>query len=106
MDQRDFVTLSLAGGRTGRCPVQPSTPLGPDQVNVLLFLMDVAGGYAGNMGGGWRDGIAMEKDGIPRSDGDGHVRNHAPGRVPWGVLIAHGFRVPGMSAVVLSSQRG
>jgi hypothetical protein len=23
-----------------RCPVQPSTPLGPDQVNVLLLLLD------------------------------------------------------------------
>jgi hypothetical protein len=25
-------------GPTGRLPVQPSTPLGPDQVNVLLLL--------------------------------------------------------------------
>jgi hypothetical protein len=28
-----------AAGPTGRCPVQPSTPLGPDQVNVLLLLL-------------------------------------------------------------------
>jgi hypothetical protein len=27
-----------AAGPTGRCPVQPSTPLGPDQVNVLLSI--------------------------------------------------------------------
>jgi hypothetical protein len=27
-----------AAGATRRCPVQPSTPLGPDQVNVLLLL--------------------------------------------------------------------
>jgi hypothetical protein len=27
-----------AAGPPGRCPVQPSTPLGPDQVNVLLLL--------------------------------------------------------------------
>jgi hypothetical protein len=26
-------------GATRRCPVQPSTPLGPDQVNVLLLLL-------------------------------------------------------------------
>jgi hypothetical protein len=25
-------------GPTGRCPMQPNTPLGPDQVNVLLLL--------------------------------------------------------------------
>jgi hypothetical protein len=31
-------TYHLAGGATRRCPVQPSTPLGPDQVNVLLLL--------------------------------------------------------------------
>jgi hypothetical protein len=52
MDQRDVVTLSLAGGPclhhpgtrpTGRCPVQPSTPLGPDQVNVLLLLLATHG---------------------------------------------------------------
>jgi hypothetical protein len=50
MDQRDLVTLSLAGGcltarshpiagAMRRCPVQPSTPLGPDQVNVLLLIL-------------------------------------------------------------------
>jgi hypothetical protein len=27
-----------AGGPPGRCPVQPSTPLGPDQVNVYLCI--------------------------------------------------------------------
>jgi hypothetical protein len=27
-----------AAGPTGRCPVQPNPPLGPDQVNVLLLL--------------------------------------------------------------------
>jgi hypothetical protein len=27
-----------AGGPLGRCPVQPSTPLGPDQANVYLFI--------------------------------------------------------------------
>jgi hypothetical protein len=27
-----------AGGPPGRCPVQPSTPMGPDQVNVYLFI--------------------------------------------------------------------
>jgi hypothetical protein len=26
-------------GPTGRCPVQPNTPLGPDQVNALLWLL-------------------------------------------------------------------
>jgi hypothetical protein len=26
-----------AAGATRRCPMQPSTPLGPDQVNVLLL---------------------------------------------------------------------
>jgi hypothetical protein len=31
-----------AAGPTGRCPVQPSTPLGPDQVNVLLLLLLLA----------------------------------------------------------------
>jgi hypothetical protein len=31
-----------AAGATRRCPVQPSTPLGPDQVNVLLLLMNMA----------------------------------------------------------------
>jgi hypothetical protein len=40
MDQYDLVTLSLAGGSCmGRCPVQSRTPLGPDQVNVLLLLV-------------------------------------------------------------------
>jgi hypothetical protein len=49
MDQRDLDTLSLANGcwlravtrlpaRWAACPVQPTTPLGPDQVNVLLLL--------------------------------------------------------------------
>jgi hypothetical protein len=33
-DNRHF----LHRGPSGRCPVQPSTPLGPDQVNVLLLL--------------------------------------------------------------------
>jgi hypothetical protein len=28
-----------AAGPTGRCPVQPSTPLGPDQVNVIFFFI-------------------------------------------------------------------
>jgi hypothetical protein len=28
-----------AAGATRRCPVQSSTPLGPDQVNVLLLLV-------------------------------------------------------------------
>jgi hypothetical protein len=28
-----------AAGALRRCPVQPSTPLGPDQVNVLLLLL-------------------------------------------------------------------
>jgi hypothetical protein len=32
-----------AGGATRRCPVQPSTPLGPDQVNVLLFFFSIGG---------------------------------------------------------------
>jgi hypothetical protein len=35
---------------TGRCPVQSSTPLGPDQVNVLLLLHSgmeaIGGGYS------------------------------------------------------------
>jgi hypothetical protein len=48
MDQRDPATrhshgvLGLhhpAAGATRRCPVQPITPLGPDQVNVLLLLL-------------------------------------------------------------------
>jgi hypothetical protein len=48
MDQRDLVTLSLAGGHRLHHPVgQPSgpwsgavmTPLGPDQVNVLSLLL-------------------------------------------------------------------
>jgi hypothetical protein len=30
-----------AAGPMGRCPVQPSTPLGPDQVNVLLLLLSI-----------------------------------------------------------------
>jgi hypothetical protein len=47
MDQRGLVTRHSQGvagcttpysGATRRCPVQPSTPLGPDQVNVLLLL--------------------------------------------------------------------
>jgi hypothetical protein len=29
----------MAGGATRRCPVQPATPQGPDQVNVLLVLL-------------------------------------------------------------------
>jgi hypothetical protein len=40
MAQRDNSRIDLhqsAAGPTGRCPVQSSTPLGPDQVNVLLF---------------------------------------------------------------------
>jgi hypothetical protein len=46
MDQREPATrhsqgvLGLhyrAGGATRRCPVQPITPLGPDQVNVSLL---------------------------------------------------------------------
>jgi hypothetical protein len=54
MDQRDLVTLSLAGGAwlhhpdtwpTGRCPVQP------DQVNVLLFLESGSVGYLGTVSG-------------------------------------------------------
>jgi hypothetical protein len=45
MDQRDRATRHsqgvlglhhLAGRAPRRCPVQPITPLGPDQVNVLL----------------------------------------------------------------------
>jgi hypothetical protein len=28
-----------AAGPTGRCPVQPSTPLGPDQVNVIIIII-------------------------------------------------------------------
>jgi hypothetical protein len=47
MDQRDLVTGHSQGGTclhdpgsrpTGCCPVQPNTPLGQDQVNVLLLL--------------------------------------------------------------------
>jgi hypothetical protein len=34
LDQHD-----PAAGPTGRCPVQPSTPLGPDQVNVRLNVL-------------------------------------------------------------------
>jgi hypothetical protein len=26
-------------GPPGRCPVQPSTPLGPDQVNVIIIII-------------------------------------------------------------------
>jgi hypothetical protein len=29
-------------GATRRCPVQPSTPLGPDQVNALLLSFSIA----------------------------------------------------------------
>jgi hypothetical protein len=40
-DNRHFVwVLDMhhpAAGATGRCLVQPSTPMGPDQVNVLLL---------------------------------------------------------------------
>jgi hypothetical protein len=40
-DNRHFVgVLGMhhpAAGPTGRCPVQPSTPLGPDQVNVFIY---------------------------------------------------------------------
>jgi uncharacterized membrane protein len=28
---------SATSGPTGRCPMKPNTPLGPDQVNVLLL---------------------------------------------------------------------
>jgi hypothetical protein len=28
-----------AAGPPGRCPVQPSTPLGPDQVNVIIIII-------------------------------------------------------------------
>jgi hypothetical protein len=47
MAQRDRVTRRSRKGLgmhfpatwpTGRCPVQPSTTLGPDQANVLLLL--------------------------------------------------------------------
>jgi hypothetical protein len=41
MAQRDNRRIDLhqtAAGPTGRSPVQSSTPLGPDQVNVLLLL--------------------------------------------------------------------
>jgi hypothetical protein len=42
-DNRDSVwVLGMylpAAGATRRCPVQPSTPLGPGQVNVLLLLV-------------------------------------------------------------------
>jgi hypothetical protein len=41
-DNRHFVWVlgmhHRAAGPPGRCPVQPSTPPGPDQVNVLLLL--------------------------------------------------------------------
>jgi hypothetical protein len=40
MAQRDNRRLDMhhpAAGATRRCPVQSSTPLGPDQVNVLLL---------------------------------------------------------------------
>jgi hypothetical protein len=40
-DNRHFIwVLGMhhpAAGATRRCPVQPSTPLGPDQVNISLF---------------------------------------------------------------------
>jgi hypothetical protein len=35
-----------AAGATRRCPVQPSTPLGPDQVNVLSLFLECSAGYA------------------------------------------------------------
>jgi hypothetical protein len=44
MAQRDnrhsfgYFCTTPRGGPTVRCPVQSSTPLGPDQVNVLLLL--------------------------------------------------------------------
>jgi hypothetical protein len=47
MDQRDRVTRHSQGvlgmhhcaaGPPGRWPVQPSTPLGPDQVNVIIII--------------------------------------------------------------------
>jgi hypothetical protein len=28
-------------GPTGRCPVQPSTPLGPDQVNAIIIIREI-----------------------------------------------------------------
>jgi hypothetical protein len=40
---------SIAGA-TRRCPVKPNTPLGPDQVNVLLLLLFGAGYAHGGFG--------------------------------------------------------
>jgi hypothetical protein len=46
MAQRDhLVSCSLPiAGATRRCPVKPNTPLGPDQVNVLLVSFILANG--------------------------------------------------------------
>jgi hypothetical protein len=44
MAQRDNSRLGVyqsAAGPTGRCPVKPSTPLGPDQVNVFIYLLQI-----------------------------------------------------------------
>jgi hypothetical protein len=41
MAQRDNRRLDMhqsAAGPPGRCPVQSSTPLGPDQVNVIIII--------------------------------------------------------------------
>jgi hypothetical protein len=49
MDQRGLVArhsqgvlgvYQIAAGPTGRCPVQPRTPLGPDQVNVIIIMFE------------------------------------------------------------------
>jgi hypothetical protein len=40
-DNRRILGLDMhhpAAGPPGRCPVQPSTPLGPDQVNVIIII--------------------------------------------------------------------
>jgi hypothetical protein len=40
-DSRRILGLDMhhrAAGPMGRCPVQPSTPLGPDQVNVIYMI--------------------------------------------------------------------
>jgi hypothetical protein len=39
MDQRGLGVYQSAAGPTGRCPVKPSTPLGPDQVNVIIIVI-------------------------------------------------------------------
>jgi hypothetical protein len=42
MAQRDNRRIDMhqsAAGPTGRCPVQSSTPLGPDQVNVIIIII-------------------------------------------------------------------